>query len=109
MVGSIWGGNGMVGSIWSISTIGIWVSSMGIGVDAIGGIWVGGMGIGDWGSNSLHLSNNRLGGLDSNRGDRVDNWDTSTISKTVGQTTISISSICGRIAISSIKESWVSL
>merc|ERR1740128_1566240 len=92
-----------IGGIW-VGSMGIGVDAMGISVDAIGGIWVGGMGIGDWCSNSLYLSI-----LDSNRSDGVDNWDTSTISKTMSQTTISINSMCGRIAVSSIKESWVSL
>merc|ERR1740136_208582 len=100
MSGSNWGG--MVGGIWSIGTISIWVSSMGIcveasmsiGVEAIGGIWVG--------SNSLHLSNSRLSSNGGNSSNRVD--------KAMAKTVCSISSSCiWKIAIISIKKSCVSL
>merc|ERR1719483_1195737 len=109
----------MVGGIWSIGTIGIWVSSMGICVEAsmgigveasmsisvkaIGGIWVGSMGICNWGSsNSLHLSNSRLSSNGGNCSDRVD--------KAMAKTVCSISSSCiWKIAIISIKKSCVSL
>merc|ERR1719483_1325198 len=96
MSSSNWGG--MVGGIWSVGTIGIWVASMSISVKAIGGIWVGSMGIGNWGSsNSLQLSSN--GG---NSSDRVD--------KAMAKTICSISSSCiWKIAIISIKKSCVSL
>merc|ERR1719483_1308581 len=109
MSGSNWGG--MVGGIWSIGTIGIWVSSMSIGVEpsmsicveAIGGIWVGRMGISNWGSsNSLHLSNSRLSSNGGNSSNRVD--------KAMAKTVCSISSSCiWKIAIISIKKSCVSL
>merc|ERR1719483_1445836 len=112
----------MVGGIWSIGTIGIWVSSMGIcveasmgigveasmsiGVKAIGGIWVGSMGICNWGSsNSLHLSNSRLSNNGGNSSYRVD--------KAMAKTVCSISSISSsciwKIAIISIKKSCISL
>merc|ERR1719483_83657 len=120
----------MVGGIWSVGTIGIWVSSMGIcveasmgicveasmgigveasmsiGVKAIGGIWVGSMGICNWGSsNSLHLSNSRLSNNGGNSSYRVD--------KAMAKTVCSISSISSsciwKIAIISIKKSCISL
>merc|ERR1740137_153773 len=109
----------MVGGIWSIGTIGIWVSSMGICVEAsmsigveasmsicveaICGIWVGSMGISNWGSsNSLHLSNSRLSSNGCNSSNRVD--------KAMAKTVCSISSSCiWKIAIISIKKSCVSL